>query len=69
MRAKIIDLKKYKTAKEEEYEEIEPVTIKIGKQDDKAIITLSTKTNWFRINEENFELLVNQIRKTMNWKS
>lgn len=73
MRAKIIDLKKYRTKKNkiEEAkieEEIEPVTVKISKQDDKAVINLSTNTNWFRINQANFELLVAQIRRTMNWK-
>jgi hypothetical protein len=80
MRAKIIDLKKYKAKKKikivsspapeetTEQEIIEPVTVKIIKQDEKAIIHLSTKTNWFRINHANFELLVLQVRKTMNWK-
>jgi len=73
MRAKIIDLKKYKTKKSKIKEakieeEIEPVTVKVSKQDDKAVINLSTNTNWFRINQANFELLVTQVRKTMNWK-
>jgi histidinol dehydrogenase len=73
MRAKIIDLKKYKAKKNkvEEMaieEEIEPVTVRVSKQGDKAIINLSTNTNWFRINQDNFELFVNQVKKTMNWK-
>ncbi len=80
MRAKVIDLKKYKakkkkvvpirpeTEEEEEEEEIEPVTVKVEKHNDRAIINLSTKTSWFRINQDNFELLVSQVRKTMNWK-